>query len=64
MNILHVEVRDTAQNAVGKQNTLRKPGDKTDIIQANSVTIEIITRGEPSTGDQEANIKYIDDLTT
>ena len=44
MNVLHVEVRDSGQDAVKKQNTLKKPGDKADIIGANPETNGIITK--------------------
>ena len=57
MNVLHVALRDIGQEAAGKQNPLRKPGDKIDIIGANPLTIGMITREELSTGDQEAKKK-------
>ena len=52
MNDLHVEVKDTGQDATEEQNIRRKPGDKGDIIGANSIAIITIARGELNTGDQ------------
>ena len=54
INALHVEVRGTGQDVVKKQNILKKPEDKIDIIGANPMTIGIIISEELSTGDQGA----------
>ena len=52
MNALHVEVRDTGQDAAKKRNTQRKSGDKADIIEASPVTISIKISEELSTGNK------------
>ena len=54
INVLHVEVRVTGQDAAEKQNTQRKLGDKADIIGSSPVTISIIARGELTTENKEA----------